>query len=49
MSTVNERAEIIKRYSGTGKTWEEKVNKMSDAQVHAVYMRFLDKKSKESR
>lgn len=38
MASVNEREEIKKVYSSI--TWEQKVNKMSYAQVTALYIKF---------
>lgn len=39
MTIEQMRAEIIKTYPSL--TWTEKVNKMTDAQVIAIYKRFL--------
>lgn len=41
--SVNEkRAQIQKAYKGA--SWAEKVSKMSDAQVNAVYIRFKNER-----
>lgn len=42
MSTEQKRAAIAKSYPG--QKWQDKVAKMSDAQVHATYMRLLNAK-----
>lgn len=39
MSNEQKRVMITKAYNGT--SWAEKVKKMSDAQVHSIYMRLL--------
>lgn len=41
--SVNEkRAQILKAYRGA--SWADKVSKMSDAQVNAIYIRFKNEK-----
>lgn len=41
MSNEQKRSIISKAYPGD--SWPEKVKKMSDAQVHSIYMRLLYK------
>lgn len=41
--SINEkRARILKAYRGA--SWAEKVSKMSDAQINAIYIRFINEK-----
>ena len=40
MSTAQKRAKVLTAYPGD--RWKVKVGKMSDAQVHATYMRMLN-------
>jgi hypothetical protein len=40
MSPEQKRDEVTKAYPGD--KWAEKVKKMSDAQVHRVYMRLIN-------
>lgn len=42
MSPEQKRDFIIKAYPGP--SWEEKVAKMSDAQVHTIYIRLINRK-----
>jgi hypothetical protein len=41
MSTEQKRAALAKAYPA-GAIWAEKVKKMSDGQVHVIYMRLLN-------
>lgn len=41
MSPEQKRAAITRVYPGD--TWQERVEKMSDSQVSAIYLRLLDK------
>lgn len=39
MASINEEREAVKKIGQFPKQWAEKVNKMSDAQIHAIYIR----------
>ena len=42
VSTNEKRAQILKVYRGA--SWAEKVSKMSDTQINAIYIRFINEK-----
>lgn len=46
MSTEHERDYVAKMYPGRG--WRNKVKKMSDAQVLAIYIKDKNRKKKEN-
>lgn len=43
MSNEQKRAVVAKAYPG--ESWAQRVKKMSDAQVHTVYMRIINQSS----
>ena len=42
MSPAQKRDAVLKAYPGG--VWAKRVEKMSDAQIHTIYMRLLDAK-----